>query len=126
MSEVVAERHGGETLAKGALASAVLAVLGFFILGFATGGWWFIIGLIFGAVAVILGKSRSLAIGTRPMVAIFRSRARRAISPQEVESPSRKNRPSRFAGPFLVEDPCLRRRVRLGPRRAAVHAAWLG
>jgi hypothetical protein len=31
MSEVVAERHGGETLAKGALTSAVLAVLGFFI-----------------------------------------------------------------------------------------------
>jgi F0F1-type ATP synthase assembly protein I len=61
MSEVVAERHGGETLAKGALASAVLAVLGFFILGFATGGWWFIIGLIFGAVAVILGvMARSL------------------------------------------------------------------
>ncbi len=67
MSEVVAERHGGETLAKGALASAVLAVLGFFILGFATGGWWFIIGLIFGAVAVILGvmaRSR-LSAGSR-------------------------------------------------------------
>jgi hypothetical protein len=55
MSEALPGRRDGEPLAKGALASAVLAVLGFFILGFTAGDWWFVIGLIFGAVAVILG-----------------------------------------------------------------------
>ena len=58
MSEVVAERHG---LLGGRWRVLSLLSSGFSSLGSQPGGWWFIIGLIFGAVAVILGvMARSL------------------------------------------------------------------
>ncbi len=56
MSETVTvQRESSEPLAKAALAAGILAVIGFFGLGFTVGDWWFVVGLVFGAVAVALG-----------------------------------------------------------------------
>lgn len=55
MSEAAVERREGDVLGKAALAAGILAALGFFGLGFALGDWWFVVGLVFGAIAVVLG-----------------------------------------------------------------------
>ena len=56
MSETMpARREGSESLAKAALAAGVLAATGFFGLGFALEGWWFVVALVFGVAAVALG-----------------------------------------------------------------------
>lgn len=56
MSQAVLEREDqtSEPLAKASLAAAILAVVGFFGLGFAFEGWWFVVGLVLGAIAVVL------------------------------------------------------------------------
>ena len=45
----------GTPLAKVALAAGVLAVLAFFGLAFAFGDWWFVVGFVLGAIAVVTG-----------------------------------------------------------------------
>ena len=56
MSETMdVARERSEPLAKAALAAGILAAATFFGLGIAVGDWWFVVGLVLGAVAVILG-----------------------------------------------------------------------
>ncbi len=73
MSEAIAERSDGGTLAKASLAAAVLAAIAFFVLGFALEGWWFVIGLVLAAIAVVLAvvaRQRPLAPPDRRMAMI--------------------------------------------------------
>ena len=51
--DVGRERSG--PLAKAALAAGILAAITYFGLGLAVGDWWFVVGLVLGAVAVVLG-----------------------------------------------------------------------
>lgn len=55
MSETVVDRNDAGSMAKAALAAAVLAVAGFVGLGFTAGGWWFLVGVAFGVIAVAAG-----------------------------------------------------------------------
>ncbi|MBA3364164.1 MAG: hypothetical protein H0U03_00020 [Actinobacteria bacterium] len=75
MSQAVLEPEGqrSEPLAKASLAAAILAVLAFFGLGFAFEGWWFVVGLVLGAIAVILGlmtRRRPIAASDRRLATI--------------------------------------------------------
>ena len=55
MSNTMAVDREGGPLAKVALAAGVLAALGFFALGFVFEDWWFVVGLVFGVIAVVTG-----------------------------------------------------------------------
>lgn len=73
MSEAIAQNRDSGTLAKGSLAAAVLAAIAFFGLGFALEGWWFVIGLVLGAIAVVLGvvaRRRPLATSDQRLALI--------------------------------------------------------
>ena len=62
MSSTMAVDREGGPLPKVALAAGVLAALAFFGLGLIVGDWWFVVGLVFGAVAVVtgwMGRQRS-------------------------------------------------------------------
>ena len=53
--DVTAGDRTAGTLAKTAVALGVLAVVAFFVLGFAVGDWWFVAAFVIGAAAVIAG-----------------------------------------------------------------------
>ena len=55
MSSTMAVDRTGGPLPKVALAAGVLAALAFFVLGFVFEDWWFVLGLVLGAVAVVAG-----------------------------------------------------------------------
>ncbi len=56
MSETMpARREASEPLAKAALAAGILAAILFFGIAFAFGDWWFVVALVVGAIAVVLG-----------------------------------------------------------------------
>jgi hypothetical protein len=60
MATPAADQMDAGTMAKVALGLGILAVVGFFGLGFAAGGWWFVVALIIGLVAVGAGyRARS-------------------------------------------------------------------
>ena len=47
--------RGAGPLSKASLTLGVAAVAAFFVFGFAVGGWWFLLALIAGAAAFVLG-----------------------------------------------------------------------
>lgn len=55
MSSTPIARADGAVLAKASLAAGILAVAGFIGLGFTAGGWWFLVGVALGLVAVVAG-----------------------------------------------------------------------
>jgi 4-hydroxybenzoate polyprenyltransferase len=47
--------RGASPLSRASLALGVAAVIAFFVFGFAVGGWWFLLALVAGSGAFVLG-----------------------------------------------------------------------
>ena len=47
--------RGASPLSRASLALGVAAVAAFFVFGFGVGGWWFLLALVAGAAAFVLG-----------------------------------------------------------------------
>ena len=48
-------RGDARTLANASVALGILAILAFFVLGFAAGDWWFVVAFVIGVAAVVTG-----------------------------------------------------------------------
>jgi hypothetical protein len=55
ITATAADQKDAGTMARVALGLGILALIGFFGLGFAAGGWWFVVALIVGLAAVGVG-----------------------------------------------------------------------
>lgn len=47
--------HAASPLSRASLALGLAAVVAFFVLGFGVGGWWFLLALVSGSAAFVLG-----------------------------------------------------------------------
>ena len=54
-ANTTASRGDARTLANVSVALGILAILAFFVLGFAAGDWWFVVAFVIGVAAVVTG-----------------------------------------------------------------------
>ncbi len=54
-ASTTASRGDARTLANVSVALGILAILAFFVLGFAAGDWWFVVAFVIGVAAVVAG-----------------------------------------------------------------------
>ncbi len=54
-ASTTASRGDARTLAIASVALGILAILAFFVLGFAAGDWWFVVAFVLGLAAVVTG-----------------------------------------------------------------------
>ena len=54
-ASTTASRGDPRTLAMASVALGILAILAFFVLGFAAGDWWFVVAFVIGVAAVVTG-----------------------------------------------------------------------
>jgi len=54
-ASTTASRGDARTLANVSVALGILAILAFFVLGFAVGDWWFVVAFVIGVAAVVTG-----------------------------------------------------------------------